>query len=753
MSRMASEWPEGTEAPPGLGGYRLLQQLGQRGRAATFLARRSGADGVEKTFAFKCLFDALEGSAELEARLLDECRRVAALRHPSIAEVYDFGASDGTFYVAMEHVDGRDLGAIQRRLRELGRKMPLGIALRLAADVCAALEHAHGRTDEVGAPQPLVHGGVSPANVMVTREGVVKLLDFATARVMGERQPGRSGTNPEEQPAFLAPEQLRSEGASSGVSVGASVRDDARVDVYGLGAVLYLLLTDRRASDEPRDLRALRPELPESVVELTRRALEPDRERRFASATEMGRALGAELTLLAPTTGPAKVATFVTDLFAPEASRAVSMVATRMGLPAVTMPLPTLPPSAPAPDAPASAPAAFDSLPPAPQVKPQPIPAVPFEALPKPQPLSSSYDPLPLPPEPAPASVIAYGALPMPALARPQAVPGTAFDPAKPQASGAFDVAKPQPQPQPSGAFDLKPQASGAFDLKPAASGALDRHRHRQGQPEAAILLERAVRVEKTERAERRDRRATQGIPLLNIRRRFRRKRTLLTVSALAALAIVLTGAFALRRGTPHPDPQPGSLPAPAATAPDPIPPSPLTPPLPVAAPPPAPPAPVAPLAAAPPETPPAVPPAVTPPEGPPPAPPTSSTRAALPPLDDPMELPSAEPTRRAPPLTGPGGVFDGRVLQKIVRKARVKFARCLAYHGESQAKSRRQLAVFLRVASTGKVTAADVNLVGVTDEPLATCLEREASRLRFPRHPEKEVRFSFPVSGTRPLR
>ena len=97
--------------------------------------------------------------------------------------------------------------------------------------------------------------------------------------------------------------------------------------------------------------------------------------------------------------------------------------------------------------------------------------------------------------------------------------------------------------------------------------------------------------------------------------------------------------------------------------------------------------------------------------------------------------------------------MFDGRVLQKIVRKARVKFARCLALPWREPGQIPPPAGVFLRVASTGKVTAADVNLVGVTDEPLATCLEREASRLRFPRHPEKEVRFSFPVSGTRPLR
>jgi hypothetical protein len=140
------------------------------------------------------------------------------------------------------------------------------------------------------------------------------------------------------------------------------------------------------------------------------------------------------------------------------------------------------------------------------------------------------------------------------------------------------------------------------------------------------------------------------------------------------------------------------------------------------------------------------------------PAPEPVEPAAFLPPLPPPapspppVEVPEEAPVEAPPPvrhlssLTGPGGVFEGKVLQKILRKARKRFAACLRFHGDSPSKSRRQLAMFLRVNGNGRVTQADVNLVGTGDDGLATCLESEATRLRFPKFPEKEVRFSFPV-------
>jgi hypothetical protein len=133
---------------------------------------------------------------------------------------------------------------------------------------------------------------------------------------------------------------------------------------------------------------------------------------------------------------------------------------------------------------------------------------------------------------------------------------------------------------------------------------------------------------------------------------------------------------------------------------------------------------------------------------------------APPPPSPPPTPEPAAEPPPEAPPpvrhlssLTGPRGVFEGKALQRILKKARRRFTACLRFHGDSPSKPRKQLAMFLRVNGNGRVIQADANLVGVEDEALASCLESEATRLRFPRFPQKEVRFSFPVVPPRPSR
>jgi len=275
--------------------------------------------GFEKTFVIKCMLDSLADDQEVQAMFIDEARLAARLAHPNIAQIYDFGVIDGTYYIAMEHIPGEDLRAIITRLRERNVKIPVPIALRITLDLCAGLEYAHSYT-EAGKPMGIIHRDISPANIMVSYHGTVKLLDFgiakATSRISATRSGGLKG-----KLGFLSPEQI------------SDTAIDARADVFCLGITFYLLVANRHpwrrdtevatmhaiVHDELPDPRAFREHLPDEVVAIMTKALERDRENRFRSAAEMGAALQLALTKLAPGVGSSDVASFMVALFGEEA--------------------------------------------------------------------------------------------------------------------------------------------------------------------------------------------------------------------------------------------------------------------------------------------------------------------------------------------------------------------------------------------------------------------------------------------------
>ena len=203
-----------------IGPYRLLRVLGEGGMGTVFLAARTD---LGSHAAVKVLRDAWLSSSRRE-RFATEQRALAILNHPSIARLYDAGAlSDGTPWIVMEYVDGVPLTEYCRT-----RASSVAGRLRLFADVCAAVQHAHGHL--------ILHRDLKPSNILVTADGRVKLVDFGISKQLG------AGGGPVDQtrtgarlmtPAYAAPEQIRGE------------RLGAHTDVYGLGVVLYELLTGR----------------------------------------------------------------------------------------------------------------------------------------------------------------------------------------------------------------------------------------------------------------------------------------------------------------------------------------------------------------------------------------------------------------------------------------------------------------------------------------------------------------------------
>lgn len=262
--------------------------------AEVFRATRAGAWGVERPCVIKRLRPERAGSPRAVKMFIDEARITAALNHPHIVQLYDFGEIDGVCFLAMEHLDGVDLRDMLENLRETNCPMPIEAAVAMAHQAARALDYAHRLTSADGSPLGIVHRDVSPANIMVLRSGIVKVLDFGVARAArGFRTHETAHVEIKGKPAYMAPEQLQGETV------------DGRADVYALGAVLWEMLTGRPlffnraacleiapgAAGQVLPPSVFRPSVPEALDAIVRRSLAGDPDRRFQTAAAMARAL------------------------------------------------------------------------------------------------------------------------------------------------------------------------------------------------------------------------------------------------------------------------------------------------------------------------------------------------------------------------------------------------------------------------------------------------------------------------------
>jgi serine/threonine protein kinase len=328
--------------PPGrLGEYHLLRKIGQGGMGEIFLAKRVRLGGFEKTFAIKRMLDSLSGSQEFVSMFFDEARLAARLCHPNVAQIYDFGVVDDHYFIAMEHIAGEDLNTVIRHVRDHGLQVPVGIALRIAIEVCAGLDYAHTLCEE-GRPLGIIHRDVSPANIMISYQGSVKLLDFGIAKATSRVSETRTGSL-KGKLSFVAPEQIR------------GLPADPRADLFSFGIGLYGLLCGRHpyrrdselatmhaiTQEDAPDIRQYRPDLPASVTAIVHRALARDRDQRYASAADMLAALKAALAAVAPGTGTGDLAEWLVEVFGrlrKEQKTAVPTVSPVDGVPVVPAP-------------------------------------------------------------------------------------------------------------------------------------------------------------------------------------------------------------------------------------------------------------------------------------------------------------------------------------------------------------------------------------------------------------------------------
>lgn len=305
--------------PQQFGRYTLLLPLSSGGMGEVFLARLDGEGDLRKLCVIKRILPHHVSSREMLERFANETRTLAQLSHGGIAQILDSGVVDGRPYLALEHVDGKDLRRTLVRAEEVNTELPLTFVLYVACRVLDVLSYAHRKRDEEGRELGFVHRDISPQNILVSYEGEVKVIDFGLVK---------SALNVREtQPSvvlgklwYMSPEQAQNQ------------RVDFRSDLYSLGMCLYELLCGKNPFAEVpagmllestahpviRPLEDVTPRCPTRLALAVKRALEVDPSFRFSSAQEFRRELESVLFQLDADMGPEKVGETLRGLFPEE---------------------------------------------------------------------------------------------------------------------------------------------------------------------------------------------------------------------------------------------------------------------------------------------------------------------------------------------------------------------------------------------------------------------------------------------------
>lgn len=272
-----------------LGRYQLHTRLGRGGMGEVWLASARGAAGFEKMVAVKCLHSRFSKDVERTRGLLREAMLGVSLDHEHVVQVFDLGEDEGTYFVAMEYVRGYSLAHVLQYLAARGQKMPVRYAVYLVRALCRALEYVHAEHGDADRAIALVHGDVSPSNLLLSLDGRIKLSDFGVAAIDSERGDPIVG-----KLAYLPPEAL------------AGSRRAQSWDVYAACVVLLAALaglpTPQAVKDAVRGVVRGKPgdvlgrdDVSAALVSVLTTGLSPQPERRFADARALRKALDQAL--------------------------------------------------------------------------------------------------------------------------------------------------------------------------------------------------------------------------------------------------------------------------------------------------------------------------------------------------------------------------------------------------------------------------------------------------------------------------
>src|SRR3569623_1694330 len=303
-----------------LGKYEILALLALGGTAEIYLARIAGAAGFEKYVVVKCLHDHLADDPEFGKMFLDEARLGAMFDHSNVVQTFELGEHENRYYMVMEFLAGLSLAMVVRRAAERlsGGVMPVPLSLNVAAQACAGLHYAHERMSN-GKPLNLVHRDISPQNLVISFEGVVKVVDFGIARAELRETKTKAGTI-KGKFAYMSPEQC----------VAAIV--DRRTDVFALGVIVWELLTGKRLfkRNSPYETyqaviecnvpkpSSLNVELDPAIDDIVMKATAKDKDARFPTAEAFGDAMQGYLHHRGKGSGPGEIGRFFDQYFEQE---------------------------------------------------------------------------------------------------------------------------------------------------------------------------------------------------------------------------------------------------------------------------------------------------------------------------------------------------------------------------------------------------------------------------------------------------
>ena len=310
-----------------LGRYHLLDRIAFGGMAEIYRAKTFDGNGHAHLVAVKRVLAHLAEDDDFIQMLVDEAKIASVLRHTSIARVYEFARAGGEYFIAMEHVDGKDMRTILERTRQRKNAMPPEHAAYAAAEVAAALHAAHSAVDNKRRPLRIVHRDVSPSNIIASYTGEVKLCDFGIAKATLSKVNTKTGVI-KGKVKYMSPEQ----------ALGRKL--DHRSDIFSLGACLYemvtrvppftatnemdLLIKVRDAKYRP--ISDLAPAVPAELEAIADKCLTRSRAHRYQTAAEAETDLRSFLRKYVPNYSRSHLGRYVRKMFATEIERELRML-------------------------------------------------------------------------------------------------------------------------------------------------------------------------------------------------------------------------------------------------------------------------------------------------------------------------------------------------------------------------------------------------------------------------------------------
>ncbi|WP_428268679.1 serine/threonine protein kinase [Haliangium sp.] len=277
--------------------YTITERLDQGGMAEVFRGVAESLQGFKKSVAIKRILPSLTKNDKFVSMFLDEAKLSLYLQHANIVQVFDIGVTEASYFLVMEYVDGCNLKALLERLKERDRRIDIALAIYLMLECCKALNYAHhAENPENHEPLNIVHRDVSPPNILLSKMGEVKLVDFGLAKANSQIESTDPGVV-KGKFSYLSPE------AASGLEV------DHRADVFAVGIILWEMFTGRRLFYGDTDyqtvelvrqaripsIAALNPEVEQELEAIVRKALARDPAERYQHAADLGDALAQYL--------------------------------------------------------------------------------------------------------------------------------------------------------------------------------------------------------------------------------------------------------------------------------------------------------------------------------------------------------------------------------------------------------------------------------------------------------------------------